>query len=226
LPFIANDVVDWKDPANAGKSRDSRYLKKILTAAEIKQVYDSRNPDVALWSLWACKETAYKVIRKTNPRAAFLPLRWTVKLNGRDFAPANGKIIIPGESPVFVQLLITGNYVHCVGSDDLSVLGKIIQGIDRLPSSAKQKTIDPSQFGRACLIRKLASLNNSNSSALTIRRKKKEGELQPPQVYRNNKKAPFDISLSHDGKFTAYAFIKTKSEHISPRLLNRLSLSP
>jgi hypothetical protein len=208
--------VDWKDPANAGKSRDSRYLKKILTAAEIKQVCESRNPDVTLWSLWACKETAYKVIRKSTPGASFLPLRWTMKLNHRDCFAADGKIVIPGEPSIFVQLLITESYVHCVGSDDLSALGKIVQGIERLPPPQRHKIIDPSQFGRVCLIRKLASLNNLNSSALTIRRTEKEGELQPPHVYQGNSKAPFDISLSHDGKFTAYAFIKNQSKHISP----------
>jgi phosphopantetheinyl transferase (holo-ACP synthase) len=200
--------VDWKDPANAQKSRDSRYLKKILTAAEIEFVRGSRNPDVTLWSLWACKETAYKVISKSSASAAFLPRRWPVKLNQEAFTPVDGEIVIPEQNKVFVQLLIAESYVHCIGSDNLSVLGKIIRGVDRLPPSEEEKIVDPSQFGRTCLIRRLAVLDNLNFAALSIRRTQKDGELQPPCVYLDNKEAPFDISLSHDGQFTAYAFIK------------------
>ena len=81
MPYVGNDVVDLKEPANAGKSQDSRFLKKILTNAEIEFVQNAENPDAALWSLWACKETAYKVIKKSFPDAAFLPRRWQVTFN-------------------------------------------------------------------------------------------------------------------------------------------------
>jgi hypothetical protein len=200
--------VDWKDPANAKKSRNSRYLKKILTAAEIEFVRQSQNPDATLWSLWVCKETAYKVIRKSSTGAAFLPRHWPVKLNHQAFAPVDGEIVIPGQNTVFVQLLIAESYVHCIGSDNLSVLDKIVRGVERLPPSEEEKIVDPSQFGRECLIRRLAVLDSLNFTSLSIRRTEKDGELQPPCVYLDNKKAPFDISLSHDGQFTAYAFIK------------------
>jgi phosphopantetheinyl transferase (holo-ACP synthase) len=73
--------VDLREPANTGKSRNSRFLKKILTDAEIEFVQNAENPDMALWSLWACKETAYKVIKKSFPDAAFLPRRWAVIFN-------------------------------------------------------------------------------------------------------------------------------------------------
>ena len=82
LSCIGNDVVDWKHPANSNKSKDFRYLKKILTSAEIEFVNDSENPGKALWSLWACKETAYKAIRKSYAGLSFLPRQWSVQLNG------------------------------------------------------------------------------------------------------------------------------------------------
>jgi hypothetical protein len=58
-----------------------RYLKKILTVAEIEFILGADNPDAALWSLWACKETAYKIARKISAAAAFLPCRWNARLN-------------------------------------------------------------------------------------------------------------------------------------------------
>jgi phosphopantetheinyl transferase (holo-ACP synthase) len=81
LPYVGNDVVDLREPANAGKSRNSRFLKKILTNAEIEFVQNAKDPDATLWSLWACKETAYKVIKKYCLDAAFLPRQWTVIFN-------------------------------------------------------------------------------------------------------------------------------------------------
>jgi hypothetical protein len=148
------------------------------------------------------------VIRKFSTAAAFLPRLWPVTLNLRTFAPIDGEINIPGQNKIFVQLHIADGYVHCIGSDNLSVLDKIIQGVNLLPSSEEENIVDPSQFGRACLIRRLAASENLDSSALTIRRTKKAGELQPPRVYLNNKQAPLEISLSHDGRFTAYAFLR------------------
>jgi phosphopantetheinyl transferase (holo-ACP synthase) len=207
LSCIGNDIVDWKDPANAKKSRDSRYLKKILANAEIEFVQDAENPDVALWSLWACKETAYKVIRKSHAGAPFLPRQWSVKLNQPDKIFMEGEVIIPGGNNVCVQLYSAESYVHCIGSDNLSDLDKIIWGIDSVPQTGAGKNVEPSLFGRECLSRKLTDIYHLNFRDVEIRRAKKGRELQPPHLYYENKKAHFDISLSHDGNFVAFSFI-------------------
>ena len=85
MPCVGNDVVDLKDAANSGKSRDSRFLKKILTDAEIEYVKNADGPDQALWSLWACKETAYKVIKKILPDIVFAPRQWQVNVHNIKF---------------------------------------------------------------------------------------------------------------------------------------------
>ena len=120
----------WQHPANARKSSDSRYLKKILTDVEIEFVQDAENPDKALWSLWACKETAYKVISKSYAGLSFLPRQWSVQLNQYDSMFTEGEVIIPGVGNVFVQLYSPEGYVHCVGSDNLPDLNNIIWGIE------------------------------------------------------------------------------------------------
>jgi hypothetical protein len=77
-----------------------------------------------------------------------------------------------------------------------------------VPLSGENELVDPSSFGRECLLLRLATAENLNFTALSIRRTIEDGELQPPCVYLDDKEALFDISLSHDGKYTAYAFIK------------------
>jgi phosphopantetheinyl transferase (holo-ACP synthase) len=208
LSCIGNDVVDWKHPANAKKSSNFRYLKKILTDVEIEFIHDAENPDRALWSLWACKETAYKVISKSYAGLFFLPRHWSVQLNWHDNALIEGEVIIPGVNTVFVRLYCPEGCVHCVGSDNLLDLDDIIWSIDPVLKSASDENVDPSLFVRECLSRRLASIYQLNLGEMEIRRAKKGRELQPPQLYYENKKTPFDISLSHDGQFVAYAFLK------------------
>ena len=70
------------------------------------------------------------------------------------------------------------------------------------------ENVEPSLFVRECLSRRLADIYHLNFREMEIRRAKKGSELQPPYLYYENKKAPFDISLSHDGQFVAYAFLK------------------
>lgn len=191
------------------KSRDFRYLKKILTSAEIEFVCNSENPDKALWSFWACKETGYKTIRKSYAGLSFLPRQWSVRLNRHNKMFTEGEVVIGGADTVFVRIFdLPAGCMHCVGADNLTDLDGIIWGIETLPEFSSGEDNEPSSFGRRCLTRKLAGLYKLNFRELEVRRAGGGGELQPPQLYYENKKTPFDISLSHDGKFVAYAFLK------------------
>jgi phosphopantetheinyl transferase (holo-ACP synthase) len=200
--------VDLKEPANAGKSQDSRFLKKILTNAEIEFVKNAENPDAALWSHWAGKETAYKVIKKTYPDAAFLPRLWQVTFNKRKSTYSDGEVTIPGYDSVFIRLFTNPQYVHCIGADVLAALDKLIWNVDILPEKEK---INPSLYSRYCLVQSLARHFSLNFHHIKIKRTKENGELQPPRVYVNGRETDIDISLSHDGRFVAYVVIPAQS---------------
>jgi phosphopantetheinyl transferase (holo-ACP synthase) len=203
LPYVGNDVVDLREPANAGKSRNSRFLKKILTNAEIEFVQNAKNPDTALWSHWACKETAYKVIKKSSPDAAFLPRQWTVTFKSTKSKYSDGEVIIPGKSKIYISLFSNSQYVHCVGADCLTALDKLIWSVDVLPEKEK---INPSLFLRHCLGQNLAQYFSLNFHQIKIKRTRENGEFQPPRVYVSGRKTDIDISLSHDGRFVAYIY--------------------
>jgi len=209
LPHTGNDVVDLLDPANAGKSGDSRYLAKILTNAECEFVGKSVKPDVALWSLWVGKETAYKVVRKIRQNIRFLPLRYEVQFSGGNLLKesTDGKVIIMGKETVFIRLFSCFAYVHCIGSDSVAALDKIHWRVDALPLTTNSPDTDISLAVRQQLAAALAAYHNVNLADLAIKRLKKNGILQPPVVYLAGKKTNIDISLSHDGRFTAFAFL-------------------
>jgi phosphopantetheinyl transferase (holo-ACP synthase) len=195
--------VDLREPANAGKSRNSRFLKKILTNAEIEFVQNAKNPDATLWSYWACKETAYKVIKKSCLDAAFLPRRWTAVFNKTQSKYSDGEVIIPEKGKVYVCLFSNSQYVHCVGADSLAALDKLIWSVEALP---EKEEVNPSLFLRNRLGQKLAEYFSLNIHDIKIKRARESGELQPPRVYVSGRKTNIDISLSHDGRFVAYAY--------------------
>jgi phosphopantetheinyl transferase (holo-ACP synthase) len=199
--------VDLREPANAGKSRDSRFLKKIFTVAEIDFVQNAENPDRALWALWSCKETAYKVIKKKCVVAAFLPRRWTVILKKSESACLGGEVKIPDAEAVYVRLFSHFRYVHCVGADHPTDLDRLVCKVEVLPEKEKEKKIDPSLFARKCLALGIADFFRLNLSDIKINRVQDKSELQPPHVYIGGKKSNIDISLSHDGYLIAYAFL-------------------
>jgi len=207
LPYVGNDVVDLKEPANAEKSQNSRFLKKILTNAEIKFVQNAENPDTAVWSLWACKETAYKVIKKSRSTAAFLPRRWQVVFTKSQSAYSDGEVIFPGGDGVYIRLFSNSQYVYCFGADVLTALDKLISSVKILPDEKDGKATNPSVFVRHCLGQNLAEHFSLNFRDIKIKRTRKNGELQPPCVYVAGRKTDIDISLSHDGRFVAYAFL-------------------
>ncbi|MEN6623874.1 MAG: 4'-phosphopantetheinyl transferase superfamily protein [Smithella sp.] len=202
--------MDLQHPANARKSKDFRYLKKILTDAEIEFVRDSGNPDRALWSLWACKETAYKAISKSYAGLSFLPRLWPVTLNQRGGMFDEGKVVISASFTVFFKLFFSEDYVHCIGSINLYDLDKIIWDIESLQELTPDKNLEPSSLVRESLLSRLAGIYQLNFPAMEVRRIKKDGQLQPPYLFYENKKMPFDISLSHDGQYAAYAFISQR----------------
>ncbi len=64
MPPIGNDVVDLRDPRSVGQSRKARFVRRVFTDEEIEWIHDSPDSDRELWTLWAAKETAFKVVTK------------------------------------------------------------------------------------------------------------------------------------------------------------------
>jgi hypothetical protein len=219
LPFVGNDIIDLKDPANAKKNTDLRFLKKILADGEIQQVRNSSDPDRTLWSFWACKEAAFKVLQKIAGDAAFTPRRWSVSFNrddkedGKDEhrprqsdPPCQGVVSIPRQMDIPFILHTHPDFIHCIAADTHATLARSIRAVNHLSEKTGNLDDDPSAFGRLCLAKHLGDLF-SGGGKVDIRRAEKNGILQPPAAYLQGMPVKVDISLSHDGVFAAYAFV-------------------
>ena len=180
-----------------------RFLKKILTDAEIEVVQNAAYPDKTLWSFWACKEAAYKVIQKSFPAIAFIPRQWQTVLQTHQSGYSEGEVVISGQGGVYFRLFPEDDHIHCIGSDSLNALDNIIWRVEALP---EEEDVNPSLFLRQCLAKDIARHFSLAVHQIKIQRVKQNGELQPPHVYAGRQKTNLDISLSHDGRFVAYTY--------------------
>jgi phosphopantetheinyl transferase (holo-ACP synthase) len=125
-PFrLGNDVVDLRHRACRERDSDDRLLDRILTPGERAWVEEEGDRElrlVRLWSLWAAKETAFKVVSKlAGPPEVFRHTGFEARLELSD-AECPGVVRIrgvvtgpevPGE--VVVQGSSDGEHVHLVG---------------------------------------------------------------------------------------------------------------
>jgi phosphopantetheine--protein transferase-like protein len=208
--------VDLISQPNIQKSTDSRFLKKILTDTEIEQVRSSSDPDAALWSFWACKEAAYKVMRKKTSGAAFVPRRWFVRyqadLNSSDGLHPwpngyrDGEVIISPSDTVYIRLFSFPSYTHCLAADAPEAVSRIVARVDRLPEPENSQT-DPSGYVRMKLIHCLAVALGLSEDDMRIVRETKSDGLGPPLLYISGVQSAIDLSISHDGCYVAYAYM-------------------
>jgi hypothetical protein len=194
-----------------------RFLKKILTDTEIEQVRSSDAQDEVLWSFWACKEAAYKVIQKQTSNATFVPRRWSVgfqtlldssvslqthKKNYRD-----GSVWVPGFDAVCFRLFYFSSYLHCIAADAYCAMENIVAGVERMPEQENAPGADPSVFVRLRMIHSLAAALRIPEEDLQIIRKTENGGLTPPRLYIAGVPSGMELSISHDGRYVAYAYM-------------------
>jgi phosphopantetheine--protein transferase-like protein len=210
LPGVGNDVVDLKEPENQGKCRNERFLDRVLTAEERKLIVVSGNADALLWSFWAAKEASYKAVSRGDPAVCSIPRRYEVLLEAGNAvmheadasgsqSRLGGRVITPvGE--VALQIIVTSDYVHALAVESAAGLAGITHRVDRVDV---EQGDDPSDFVRRQLLGEIARQLGCPVEDLAVR--KDPSGSGSPNVYVRNQPLAAEISLSHDGRFVAFA---------------------
>jgi hypothetical protein len=201
LQALGNDIVDLDAPGNPGRSRDSRFLERVFTAEERCLIERAGRPDALVWGLWAAKEAAYKAVSREDPAVCAIPRRYPVSLEGGDVpgAPVRlaGSVLTPRGS-LALAVEVTDQWVHALAAP-AHRLGSLCSGVER-PGDAD----DPPEYGRRRLIEAVSRLAGCRTGELDIVRGG-QGTSAPCLLFRGELLAAA-ISLSHDGRFTAFAF--------------------
>ncbi len=209
---VGNDIVDLAACGAAGRSGDIRFLRRVLGPDEQEAVLCSDMPDRRLWSFWAAKETAYKAIVKSHPDVASWPVRYRVILDtGADKKRISGIVATP-RGDVRIRIFHHPGYVHCIGTTGpASDLEAIVSGQSRIDTERKRAACSASMHD-SFAVRQLAAcriaeyLDAACENIRIVRQAGLNGK-GPPEIFCNGRKAPVDVSLSHDGRFAAYAFL-------------------
>ena len=97
-------------------------------------------------------------------------------------------------------------------------MDSLVWHVNRISPDSEAMPDYESTFGRNALKQRLLAYCKRDQEDIDIKREKDCNGLGPPFVCLNGKPVEIDISLSHDGLFTAYAFVDSDARkmHVNP----------
>jgi hypothetical protein len=180
--MLGNDVVDLAD---AG-ARHPRFAARVFTTAE-RALLDA---DPALCGvLWAAKESAYKAARKADRSTVFSPARFVVHLDD----PCRATVTV-GERRFAVDLVRADDYVHAVARAADDPPAPVCAAVGTVPAG----TSDSEAVRRLAI----ATLACALGGGVEIGR-----DDRIPRLLRHGVPMAADLSLSHHGRFAAFACV-------------------
>lgn len=189
--MIGNDVVDLADPEVSPKGRHPRFDERVYSTAERASIGVSGAPDRLRWILWAAKEAAYKVARKADERAIFSPPRFQVHLDaslrGRVHFASRDYALLIEEAPDHVHAIVSETPL-----EEEQCLSRLIAWDGEAPLAGKAV--------RALARREIAAALDLPAEELEIER---EGRI--PVLVLGGRALDLDLSLTHHGRFLAFA---------------------
>ncbi len=190
---VGNDVVDLQDPGNQPDSIHPRFDCRVFSDPELQLI--EAEPSVAgrhslRWTLWAAKESVFKLVQQCDENVQFLPRSFETHLTAHDSAE-----VTFGGSVYPVALDITQERVHAVARNSATKPVSEISRPARPPTAA-----DASVLVRAQAARTIGRQLGITPGEIEI-----AGRI--PRAMRNGERLPVDISLSHHGRYLAHAVL-------------------
>lgn len=243
--WVGNDVVDLKEPRVQGKAQDRRFLARVLAPTELVGLESSHDPHVELWCLWAAKEAAYKAICKDRDEqpvfahSSFIA-RWSrfVEAPAPEGTPLRvGAVAFEGTR---VPVVVHGDpdVIHAHGwlPAELSTPADISWGIDLLDSPGAEWDAPLGALAERLSPRERTAVHSVPSAAVRLAARRALAESMqvaedrleivcdpgplgrsPPRVYLDGIPAAADVSLSHAGRWLAWAHWVEPRLQVSPR---------
>src|SRR5262245_49422603 len=192
--MVGNDVVDLRDRSVAAGPRHPRFDARVFAPAEHRALRECAQPNPLRWAFWAAKEAAYKVAKKLDDATIWSPLRFVVSFE-RPSPPYEGAVEHAGRT-IPVRVEADAERVHAIAADAREAFARIRARVAELP----ERDADPSAAVRALARADLAPLLGSTPEALEIARR---GRI--PVLRVAGGEVALDLSLSHHGRFVAWA---------------------
>jgi len=215
--FVGNDVVDLADPRTRDRHDDERFVARVLSEEERRTLAGAPDPATELWRLWAAKEAAYKVVSKlAGEPPVFVHAAFRVEWTGGAARRRSG-VVEHGEVRVPVEVTWDDARVHAVAtSPDVEAAPEVAvteggqAGLEELMARLTPREADAVHSPAS------ASVRLGARGALARRMGVAEARLEivcdpgvtgrrPPRVLLDGHPAAADVSLSHHGRWIAWA---------------------
>ena len=227
--IIGNDVVDLRSPRSRDKHTSERFIQRVFTEEEAALIRDSRAPDRTLWTLWAAKETAYKVATKLLGTPPVFEHRAFVCLPFQGDSAGLWGEVQWGEVRVHLADDSGEGWIHLTGWDAREGPPPYISpAVHRHDRWATEQRLDPhtgwqSFLGKHFTREEADPIHSVPSALVRIAARRAAGELlgveegrlqlicgegamgrRPPRLILDGRPAPVDVSLSHHGELMAW----------------------
>lgn len=189
---IGNDVVDLADPETRLDGLHPRWDGRAFCAAERRALATSPSRHRLHWALWAAKESAYKARKRLDPEAVFSPRGFGVELSPlpAEGGVARGRVFHRGD--VFeLEVRLDGACLHAVARSADEAGARVLWKVE----SARG---DPGLAARRLAATAIGSALGLDPADLRI-------VGRPPVAIDRNRRLEADVSLSHHGRFVAFA---------------------
>jgi len=191
---VGNDIVDLADPETRHQGLHPRFDERVFRPGERALLGRSDSRHLMRWALWAAKESAYKAEKRLDPELVFSPKRFAVELSALPVAEgqgvAVGQVVHRGHV-LDLQVHVDGTSLHAVASGARAAGARLLWRVDRVVS-------DPGATARRLAATAIGSALGLDPSDIQIVRR-------PPVAIHRGRPLEVDVSLSHHGRFAAFA---------------------
>lgn len=187
--MIGNDVVDLGDPEAQPSALHPRFDDRVFSEDEQGLIATADSAHEMRWMIWAGKESAYKLVKRQNSSAVFSPFVFQARIDSQDLL----KVIFQGRS-MCVGITRFGTAIHAVA-------GLTLDQVERSTSDIQTTRSNPSTAVRFFARRRLAQIHSLPMEAIEIA----TGPHRIPEIMLCGKRSSQMISLSHHGRYVAFA---------------------
>jgi phosphopantetheinyl transferase (holo-ACP synthase) len=190
--MIGNDVVDLRDPESQPQTLHPRFDARVFAMPELARIAAASDPNRERWRLWASKEAAYKLARKRRASTVFSPIRFVVGDEGQ---------VAHASDRYCTEISEVDGAIHAVAFEACS-RPKTLIGLRQLDAATDVR--DPSAPSRAVrefVVQRLGEHFRTSPGAFELWR---DGRI-PRLRMAGAADGTIDLSLSHHGRFVAFA---------------------
>ncbi len=215
--MVGNDVVDLLDPQSQENALTPRWDSRVFIGEELETLRAASDRHALRWSLWAAKESAFKAAHKLDTSVWFQPRAFHTRLSEPDVVTVTYRSPKRGEFSFNVQLEACSDWIHAVALSEKAEGSRSESGLAWLAGSSAGTASDPlpnpsaevcaSAEVRALAAKAVGAVLSIDAAAVQII---SHGGV--PRAISAGRPLPVDLSLSHHGRFIAYALCLTDGD--------------